>query len=75
MKLHTGSGTGFRDPTIRKVFENHDEPVRERLLELRELIIDEAGRHPRNWGTAGNPEMGATELSARKTTGWNNLAY
>lgn len=46
MKLHTGSGTGFRDPTIRKVFENHDEPVRERLLELRELIIDEAGRHP-----------------------------
>ncbi len=46
MKLDTDSGTGFRDKTIRKVFENHDEPVLERLLELRELIIDEAGRHP-----------------------------
>jgi hypothetical protein len=46
MKLQATSGREFRDRKVRQVFETYDKPVRERLLELREMIIDEAGSHP-----------------------------
>lgn len=35
----------FRDRKVREVFENYDNSVRGKLLELRQLIIEEAGRH------------------------------
>ena len=35
----------FQDRRVEQVFEGYDQPVRERLFELRQLIIDEAGRH------------------------------
>lgn len=45
MKLKTAADPAFHDRKVQEVFENHDKPVRAKLLELRRLILDEAGRH------------------------------
>ncbi len=45
MKLQAISNQAFRDRKVQQVFESFGEPVRERLLQLREMILDEAGRH------------------------------
>lgn len=46
MTLQAASNLEFHDQKVRQVFEAYDQPVRGRLLQLRQLIIDEAGRHP-----------------------------
>ncbi len=46
MKVQTVSSGEILDRKIRQVFESFDEPARDRLLQLREVILDEAGRHP-----------------------------
>lgn len=45
MKSKAVSARKFRDRKVQEVFESFDKPVRERLLELREMIIDETARH------------------------------
>ncbi len=52
----------FDDSNVQRVFERYDKPVRARLLELREMILDEAGRHP---------EIGAV----RETLKWGQPSY
>lgn len=46
MKPKAVSGREFTDRNVQQVFENLDNPACERLLALREMIIDEAARHP-----------------------------
>ena len=46
MAPDTVSDREFTGREVRQVFESFDEPVRERLLELRKMILDEAARHP-----------------------------
>jgi len=46
MKVQTVSSGEILDRKIRQVFESFDEPARDRLLQLREMILDEAARHP-----------------------------
>ena len=62
----------FRDRKVAEVFGNYDNTVRAKLLELRQLIMDEAGRHPEmgelqetlKWGQPSylpaNPRIGTT---------------
>lgn len=45
MEFKAVSAREFRDRKVQQVFETYDKPVARRLLELREMIIDEAGRH------------------------------
>jgi hypothetical protein len=80
MKLQAISGREFRDGKVRQVFESFDEPARERLLQLREMILDEAGRHPEigelletlKWGQPSylpvTPRIGTTIRIGRHTT-------
>lgn len=62
MKRHAVSGSEFRDGKVQQVFESYDRPVRDRLLDLRQMILDEAARHP---------EIG--EL--RETLKWGQPSY
>jgi len=45
MKPQTVPDHEFRDRKVGEVFRNFDNSVRDKLLELRQLIVDEAGRH------------------------------
>lgn len=80
MKLQAISGRKFRDRKVQQVFETFGEPVRGRLLELREMILDEAGRHPEigelretlKWGQPSylpvKPRIGTTIRIGRHST-------
>ena len=50
------------DSGVRQVFEGSDKPVRDRLFQLREIILDEADRHP---------EIG----KVRETLKWGQPSY
>jgi len=58
----TIQGHQFRDRKVQQVFEAHDISLRKQLLNLREMILDEADRHP---------EIG--EL--RETLKWGQPSY
>ncbi len=77
MKVQTVSGGEILDRKVRQVFESFDEPVRDRLLQLRGVILDEADRHPEigelletlKWGQPSylpaKPRVGTTIRIAR----------
>ncbi|WP_108882114.1 DUF1801 domain-containing protein [Anderseniella sp. Alg231-50] len=81
------SGREFADAKIRQVFESFDMPVRERLLELRQMIIDEAGRHPEigemqetlKWGQPSylpvKPRIGTTIRLGQHSTGAGKIGF
>ena len=80
MKLQTIPRREFQNRKVRQVFESFDEPVRERLLDLREMILDEAARHPEigdlletlKWGQPSylpvKPRIGTTIRIGRHST-------
>ncbi len=46
MKLKVPKDVKILDRKVREVFGNYENSIRGKLLELRRLIMDEAGRHP-----------------------------
>lgn len=62
MTPQTGTTHPFGDSAVQQVFERCDKPVRDRLLELRTMILDEAARHP---------EIG----EVRETLKWGQPSY
>ncbi len=62
MKSRAISDRQFLQGGVKQAFERFDDPARARLLELRELILDEAARHP---------EIG----EVRETLKWGQPSY
>lgn len=62
VKPKTGTTHQFSDSSVQQVFEHYDDPVRKRLLALRDMILDEAARHP---------EIG----EVRETLKWGQPSY
>ncbi|MEO9874182.1 MAG: DUF1801 domain-containing protein [Anderseniella sp.] len=87
MKLKTISNREFRDRKVQQVFESFDEPVCRRLLELREIILDEAGRNPDigelletlKWGQPSylpvKPRIGTTIRIGRHSTDAGKVGF
>ena len=87
MKPKTISNGGFRDRKVQQVFENFDEPVRARLLQLREMILDEAARHREigelretlKWGQPSylpvKPRIGTTIRIGRHSTDADKVGF
>lgn len=84
---HTIQGHQFRDRKVQQVFENQDISVRKRLLELREMILDEAARHPEigelletlKWGQPSylpvKPRIGTTIRIGRHSTDARRVGF
>ena len=80
MAPDTVSGQEFTDREVRQVFESFDQPVRERLCELRKMILNEAACHPEigevqetlKWGQPSylpvKPRTGTTIRLGRHST-------
>lgn len=87
MKLQTVSGREFRDWKVRQVFESFDEPIGNRLLDLRKMILDEAARHPEigelletlKWGQPSylpaTPRVGTTIRIGRHSTDAGKVGF
>ncbi|NNJ77534.1 MAG: DUF1801 domain-containing protein [Anderseniella sp.] len=87
MKLQAISNQAFRDRKVRQVFDSFDEPVRERLLQLREMILDEAARNPEigelqetlKWGQPSylpvKPRIGTTIRLDRHSTDAGKIGF
>lgn len=87
MKLQAMAGRGFKDRKVQHVFESVDEPVRGRLLDLREMILDEADRHPEigevqetlKWGQPSylpaKPRIGTTIRLGRYSTAGDKVGF